>query len=215
MLAKGLTNVFSTNTYNKFSKTRVKTLNPRILLLYLFVAALPFIHHAPFTIAQRGVHYDWLLSAGLIFIVIVQILVGKRKVKINCIGYTILLFNCAAILSFLNLLDADRSQIVDFATVELQILLVTSLFFAISNLQIRWHQVRQLLKMWVLIAFIASVYGIYQVFAIKFALPLLALPTMIKGLPFGMSGTYPRPSSFLMEPSYFAGYLIPPILSKF
>lgn len=186
-----------------------------LILLALFIFSIPF-----FSIYRKEgiIRPDWIAGGLLIVVFILRFLI-KPRLGAGSTGYWVLALNFAAVLSALNLIDASIDQRQEFLTAWLQLIFASLLFFAIASMKIYRHHLRILLKLWIVLAFVISAYGIYQAFARNLGWPLAYVPLLnptdlspsqlSSGLGFG---GYIRPSSILREPSYLGMYLVPPLM---
>ena len=181
-----------------------------IWLLYLLIISIPFAHFPLIEVwGHAFLRLDWLF-AGLLIVVFVLKLVKRKRLKINQIGLAILLFDFFAFLSLFNIIFVpDMSRLIDFMTTWMQLVLVTSMFFAISNMELNQRQIKKIFQLWLAVALLIALYGIYQAFARNLDLPGAYIITA----PYKhMVGYYVRPSSVFQEPSYLGSYLLSPML---
>jgi len=187
----------------------------KIFLLYFLIVSLPFFSFPPFTVTIGDTtifRLDWAIAGLLIIVFLLDLCLGRQKIKKNGIGNAVLVLNAVAILTLSNLFNSDSSHLYDFLTLGFLLVFMTLLFFTISSLEITKSQVRNVLKFWIITAFFISWYGIYQMFARNFGLPGGYIGGLTHGYgPSGFAG-YIRPSSFFGEASWLGNYLIVPIL---
>ncbi|MFC2165105.1 O-antigen ligase family protein [Acidobacteriota bacterium] len=192
-----------------------------LFLVYLLILVFPLDIWAVFTIGGRGVKLFWIVGLLLIFVFVVNVCLGRQRVKITLPGKAIIIFNIVALLSIVKLITVSAStlQWLDFLSEWLQLVLYTLLFFVITSLSWTRSHVITLLKLWVSVAVVLSLYGIYQIFARFLDLPLAYLPFANPSLDGGLFtrsgppiGAFYRISSVFIEPAYFAGYLLSPLL---
>lgn len=186
---------------------------PASWLLYALLLALPL-----FSVEPKLLKPDWWIGALLIlrfgFAAIL-----KGKVRLDSIGKAALGLNVAVLLSVLvNFWSWEGRNWAEFGTLWLQLVFATLLYLAMANLEISLTQLSSLLRFWISVAVIVSVYGLYQVPARNFGWPLAYIynlhgePT-VWSLQWGLGfAGYIRPSSFLREPTYLSNYLLPPML---
>jgi O-antigen ligase len=197
---------------------RISMPSLRVLLLYVFVVSIPFYGFSLYNIGERGfLRPDWLIGGLLVITFLFWTLIHRERIKINRTGKAILLLNIAAIVSTVSYFNKKEIYLLEFLTLWLQLIFMTLLFFSITNMGLTTRNLKTVFKLWIFIAFIVSIYGIYQVFARNLDLPLaylpLSNPSIAEG---GMKGDtfggYVRPSSILREPTFLSAYLISPIL---
>jgi len=189
-------------------------------LLYLIILFVPFDIFAVFSFKNRGVKPVWFFGLLFIFIFFCEVCIRKQNFRVNLTGKSILLFNVIAVITLINLIGAPTYRFIDFGTLWLRLIWATLLFFSITNLNLTDKQLKKVLKIWITLAFIISLYGIYQFFARSFGLPLAYLPILNpslveEGSAFqraGLFGSYVRPSSVFAEPGFFGYYLLSPII---
>ena len=193
-------------------KTRPR-ITASVILLALFSVSLPF-----FSIWAKGglIRPDWIVGGLLIVSFLFGVLLRPR-IAINRVGWWVLILNLVAVISFVNLFNAGPSQMQEFATIWVQLLFGSVLFFAISNVKVSMPRLQIITKVWVLSAFLVATYGIYQAFARNMDLPFayvpLLNPSSSSQLSWGLGfAEYVRPSSIMSEPSYLGNYLIAPFL---
>ena len=144
-----------------------------------------------------------------------RVLSAKGRFKVNNALWAVVAFNIACLLSIVNLLDKDIANLVEFSTVWLQLVFVSLLFLSLANLRINSGQLFKILQVWLLVAFLVSLYTIYQTFARNFDLPFAYLKLNDPLRPWQGAGVfrgYIRPSSTFAEPTYLGTYLLGPIL---
>ena len=179
--------------------------------LYMLVIAFPF-----FSVEPRILRPDWWAGTLLILIFSFVILL-RGKIKIDLIGKMALGFHGAVLLSLAaNFWDWDWLQLKEFFTFWIQLVFATLLYFALANTIPYSKQLRYVFQLWIGVAFIVALYGLYQVLARNFEWPLAYLPYLHpepERLPSGLAfAGYVRPSSFLREPTYLGMYLLGPTL---
>jgi len=190
------------------------------LLLSLFAASLPFYGYSLLNLNSFIVFRpDWLFGGLLASAVLPYTLIFKNSIKINLVGKLIILFNCTLfIISVVKILVQDYINLVEASTLWLQLILVSLIYFAITNSNISWNQLKIVLKIWIACAFIVAIYGIYQALARNLDLPLayinLTNPLMSTSITQAgnHTGNYLRPSSFLAEPAWLGAYLTSPLI---
>jgi hypothetical protein len=170
-----------------------------------------------FTVMQRGIKPVWV--AGTLFIASIAGLwfVQKRPVRFTSVAIALLLFNAAALISALNLVDTGLSQWMDYVTVWVQLVFSTFLVLGASQLSTSDRQVRFLIHIWLGLAFLLSLYALYQVLARPLGWPFGYLPILnpsmagdyIRG---GRFGNFIRPSSVYAEPGFFGEFLLSPLI---
>jgi len=182
-------------------------------LLYLFLLSFTF-----FSIKPKIFRPDWWIGGALIVVFAFSVL-ARGRFLLDPIGYSVLWFNVVVILSTaINFWNWEAAQWSEFLTVWLQLVFDTLLYFALANLNLSAPQMRFLLRLWIGIAVVVALYGLYQALARNLDLPLAYLPYLHsipteKQLQAGLGyGGYVRPSSFLREPTYLGMYLLAPLL---
>jgi len=182
-------------------------------LLYVLVLSFPF-----FSIEPKIFRPDWWIGGALIAVFALNVLTGGR-VRIDPIGYSVLGFNAAVILSTaVNFWSWEAAQWVEFLTLWLQLVFATLLYFALANLKLSVPQMRLLLKLWTGTAVVVAIYALYQALARKVGLPFAYVPYLhSEPSPWALEGGlglagYVRPSSVLREPAYLGAYLLAPLL---
>jgi len=177
--------------------------------LYVLAVSIP-LFGITFSIgANSSLHLSWMCIILFVSLVVVALLLGQQTLKLDSVGKAVLFLNVTATFSIVNLFNTDYQHFYDFCTTWLQLILVSLMFFCISSLEIKISQVKQLFKLWVLIATLISLYAIYQAAARNLGLPLAYLPFAEAA---GTFGEYTRPSSIFAEPSYLGSYLLAPLL---
>lgn len=181
-------------------------------LLYLLLLAFPF-----FSIEPKIFRPDWWIGGAFIVVFVFNVL-ARGRFRLDPIGYAVLGFNAAVLLStVVNFWGWKDAQWSEFLTLWLQLLFATMLYFALANVRLSAPQLRSLLKFWVGVAVVVALYGLYQALARNLNWPLAYLPCLHSeptpwqlkwGL--GFAG-YVRPSSVLREPTYLGTYLLAPL----
>jgi len=193
------------------------------LLLRLVVVTIPFFGISFLNIGERGIlRPDWLAVGLLVLLFALRVAVVRSKVVISRIGAAAIFLNYVVILSAVNLFNGSQEQVIDFLSKYLQLVIATLMFLAISSLRTKLADLANLLRVWIGLAAAIALYGIYQAVVINLGLPVLFLPitnaTYLSGgeiltAPLILRyGNYARPSSVFIEPSYFASYLLAPLL---
>jgi len=201
---------------NNAGKTSKGQLSVDALLLCLLILSLPFYDFSLFSIGTSTILRTTFIAGGLLIIVFfLRVLSTKGRFKVNKALWAVVAFNIACLLSIINLLGKDITHLVEFSTVWLQLAFVSLLFFSLANLRINSGQLFKVLQVWLLVAFLVSLYTIYQTFARNFDLPFAYLKLNDPLRPWqgaGVFGGYVRPSSTFAEPTYLGTYLLGPIL---
>jgi len=182
-------------------------------LLYFLLLSFPF-----FSIEPKIFRPDWWIGGALIVVFVFNVL-AQGRFRLDRIGYAVLGFNAAVLLSTaVNFWGWKAAQWSEFLTLWLQLLFATLLYLALANLKFSAPQLRSLLKFWVGVAVVVALYGLYQALARNLNWPLAYLPCLhFKPTPWqlkwglGFAG-YVRPSSVLREPTYLGTYLLAPLL---
>lgn len=183
-------------------------------LLYLLLLSFPF-----FSIKPEIFRPDWWTGGALIVVFAFSVL-ARGRFRIDPIGYAVLGFNAAVLLStVVNFWSWEATQWSEFFTLWLQLVFVTLLYLALANLKLSNPQLRSLVRFWIGVAVVVALYGLYQTLARNLGGPLAYLPylhpepTLSKVLKWKLIfAGYIRPSSVLREPTYLANYLLAPLL---
>ncbi len=186
------------------------------IFIHLTILSLPFDIWAVATVAGRGIKPVWAVGTLFIVVVLVNLCMGRLKLKATLTGAALLIFNAIALLSLVNLINTSTSHLVDFGTVWVQLAFGTLLFFTVTSLNLSRRQFRRVLQVWIGLAFVLSLYALYQVLARPFDWPFGYLPLLNPsmdrgGMGGGSFGPFVRPSSVFAEPSFFGSYLISPL----
>ncbi|HEB02159.1 MAG TPA: O-antigen ligase domain-containing protein, partial [Nitrospirae bacterium] len=193
------------------------------LLLYamcVFVASLPFYGYSFLNVAGRGLlRPDWMGVVLVIAVFGLRFLLNAETVRVGRLGFAVLAFNAVALLSITPPLLEGAPSLADFFSKYAQVLMLSVFFFCFSSARLEPTSLKRIARVWILVAVVVAVYGIYQSFARNLDLPFaynsITNPTM--GMEQGIAstgskaGSYARPSSFFSEPSYLASYLLGPI----
>jgi len=182
-------------------------------LLYLLILSFPF-----FSVKPKIFRPDWWIGGALIVLFAFSVL-ARGRLRLDPIGYAVLGFNAAVLLSTaVNFWSWEAAQWSEFLTLWLQLVFATLLYLALANLKLSVPRLRFLLRLWIGVAVMVALYGLYQALARNLDLPLAYLPYLHsvpteKQLQAGLGyGGYVRPSSFLREPTYLGMYLLAPLL---
>jgi hypothetical protein len=203
----------STLTAISMTKTRSSRIPIARVLLYLLVLSFPF-----FSVEPKIFRPDWWIGGALIVVFAFSVL-ARGRFRLDPIGHAVLWFNAAVLLSTaVNFWSWEAAQWVEFLTLWLQLIFATLLYFALSNLKLSIPEMRFLLKLWIGIAVMVALYGLYQALARNLDLPFAYVPHLHPELSpsqlewgLGFAG-YMRPSSVLREPTYLGNYLLGPLL---
>jgi hypothetical protein len=203
----------STLTAISTAKTRSSRIPIARGLLYLLVLSFPF-----FSVEPKIFRPDWWIGGALIVVFAFSVL-ARGRFRLDPIGHAVLWFNAAVLLSTaVNFWSWEAAQWVEFLTLWLQLIFATLLYFALSNLKLSIPEMRFLLKLWIGIAVMVALYGLYQALARNLDLPFAYVPHLHPELSpsqlewgLGFAG-YVRPSSVLREPTYLSNYLLAPLL---
>lgn len=178
-------------------------------LLYLLILAFPF-----FSIEPKITRPDWWVGALLILVFGLSVLL-RGRLRLDPIGRAALWLHVAVLLSvFVNFWSWQGLQWREFCTLWIQLVFATLLYFALANLKISPEGIRSVFRLWIGVAVIVALYGLYQVLARNFGWPFAYLPYLHPSperLPSGLAfAGYVRPSSLLREPTYLGMYLLGP-----
>lgn len=179
-------------------------------LLYLLVLSFPF-----FSIEPEIFRPDWWVATLLILAFVASVLL-KGRFRLDSIGKAALGLHVAVLLSVaVNFWGWEGPQWTEFTTLWAQLVFATLLYLALANLKLSQWELRSLLRLWVFVASVVALYGLYQALARNLGWSLAYLPYLHPdpdSLPSGLAyGGYVRPSSFLREPTYLGMYLLPPL----
>ena len=187
-----------------------------INLLFLYIFSLPFFGFSLLNVGERGVvRLDWLIGLLIIALFCLESLAGRLPFVSSTASPWMLLYLFSSILSAISILGSTQiGQFVDFSTKWLQIMMVTPLFFVISSLPMGKAELRNCIRLWVMLAFGIAAHSLYQLIGQIFDLPLtsfvLTNPTIAQG---GQSARtlfgYIQPTSIFREPSYLGAFLAP------
>lgn len=181
-------------------------------LLYLLILAFPF-----FSVQPKIFRPDWWVGGALILAFGFEVLL-RGRFRLDTIGKAVLGLHVAVLLSLaMNFWGWGRAQWGEFLTLWAQLVFATLLYLALSNLKLSTSQLRFLLRLWIGVAVVVALYGLYQALARNLDLPLAYLPLYPKptewSLQVGLGyGGYIRPSSFFSEPTYQGTYLLAPLV---
>ena len=189
-----------------------------LLLLYLTILSLPFDIWAISTLpGGRGIKPIWGAGILLILVYTFGLLSGHQKLRITRTMKGVFLFNVCALFSAINLFNSSHLRIIDFMTLWLRLIFLTFLFFTITSLDLTVYRFRRIVQIWVGLAFVLSLYAVYQIFARNLNLPLAVLPVTNPSIGEGLTtlayrGYIARPASVFAEPSFFGTYLLSPLI---
>ncbi len=187
-----------------------------LVWLYLMILALPFYGFSFLNWGIRGVlRPDWIF-AGLLVLSFVMSMIKGRSVRLGNVHYFVMFLNLAAILSYLGMAKSDDERTTSYLTLYGQILFMSVVFLAISNLEMEDRHLRSLIRLWIGIAVVVAGYSLYEVFAVNMSLP--TLPFYFTNPSIKAIGTeaailsYKRSASFLAEPGYLGAVITGPLI---
>jgi O-antigen ligase len=186
-------------------------------LLSVFAMSIPFYGFSFFNYKEVAIgRPDWVIGGLLVLVFLIGCLQGQLKLRRHRLAVCVLAFNVIAVTSILGLSHVQGDYFREYLTYAGQILLMSLMFFAVSQAPVSDRQLSVVVKVWALTACLVSVYGIYQVFARNLGLPLayltLSNPSVAQGgMRAGTFGEYTRVSSILREPAYLGAYLMGPM----
>lgn len=191
--------------------------SPHLLIwaVHLFIISLPFQGFSILNVADRGVApVSWLAALLMSCVFILQ---RSGSVRLGRSGSYAILFVYTALLGIFSLLDASQSQLIDFATKAIQLLFSFAIFMILSSLPFTEKELRAAVRVWVITAFVVSLYGIYQLFARIYDLPLARMELTNPSIALDRNEAryiegYYQVESVLSEPSYLGAYLLGPIV---
>ncbi len=208
---------------------------PRSLLwlCYLYVASLPFFGFSLFNWNWEGrgiARPDWLLGATLVVVFGFNLLTHRIHLRHSPANQFVVFYIFSGLLSAINLFNATNAQLIDFGTKAAQLLLVTAVFFVISSLPVSEQELKNVVRVWFLVASMVAAYALYQLCARLYGWPFAYLTptanptgrqsgrafafTVLGGpVALGRVGTlasfqYAQVSSFFREPTYLGSYLL-------
>jgi len=183
-----------------------------VALFFLILSLIPFYSFTSIDIKGKALDPSWIFAVILLFLFFAELTTKKKKLFLNKIGLAIVALNITAVFSLVGLLTYySANSIADFLTTYVQILLALLFYLAATNLDIQWQQIFRLFKVWILIALLIAIYGIYQFPALAFCLPFAKFGWSRTGAVFGAYGLA-RSTSIFPEPLALGGYLLGPIL---
>jgi len=208
------------STIEKEQESNVTNQTSRFLLwlFYLYIISIPLKGYSLLNLGERGLaRPDWLMIGAMLGLFALNFATGRLQLRHSPVNKFVVFSIYTGLLSVINLFNASNDQFVDFGTKAAQLLLVVPVFFVISSLPAGEKELHTSLRIWICIAFVASVYAVYQLFARIYGWPFayveMTNPSVAYG---GMSARvydgYADVSSFLREPSYLGAYIIGPIL---
>ena len=187
---------------------------------YACLITAPFFGFTLLNATGRGIlRIDWIAAVLFVGIAFACFLLGCLAIRRSPVNLPVWLFAYSAVFSILGMLTQTVSldQLIDFSTKAAQLFLALPFFFAISSLKISELGLKRILRLWVAMAVIASIFAIYQVFAIPFHWPLAQLSYNNLSVTYqgGEARTiqgFGQVSSFFREPSYLGAYLLPTLI---
>jgi hypothetical protein len=203
-------------------EANAKSRAPRLMLwlFYFYLVASPFFGFSLANLAERGLaRIDWIIAGGMIGVFTLGFFSNRYQILPSPVNGFAIFFVYTGLFGVLYLFKANVSdpQFIDFGTKGAQLLLSVAFFFAVSSIEMGEKGLRSCLRLWVLVAFVLSLYAIYQVFARYFNWPFafveLTNPSVATGggearVIYG----YTQVASVFREPSYLGAYLLGPIV---
>ncbi len=184
----------------------------------MYPATLPLYGFSVLNVGERGVgRPDWIVGGALVVGCAAWVALGGLRPRRSEANLPVFLFAVTGVLSAASLWNAGGDQWVDYATKGIQLALVVAVLWAFALLPLTEDDLRRLIRVWVVTAFLVAVYGLYQLAARTFGWPLAYLemtnPTIAQG---GQTARtifgYVQFSSVLREPSYLSSYLGGPLV---
>lgn len=132
----------------------------------------------------------------------------RHRIRLDQLDLAILAFLSVMVVRFI--LDLfGPYPMAQSLTITAQLILAVAFFYALASLPIDRSRLLVLLRFWILVILVLTVYGFYQTFARNFGLPLAnitigAFHTVDANL-FG----FQRPTSLFQEPTQFSAFVLP------
>jgi hypothetical protein len=173
-----------------------------------------------FNVGARGLlRIDWVTAMLVVGIFLLSLLAGKAHLRRSLINILALVFAYSALFSILSLLHPHTylAQFVDFGTKGAQFFISLVFFFSVSNLGLQKSEAVTMVRLWLGITLLLSLYALYQVparvYGWDFANFALTNPSVAAGggearVIYG----FPQVNSIFREPSYLGAYLLAPTL---
>ena len=184
-------------------------------ILPYFYLSLPFFGFSVFSVGQRGLRIDWVISIVFVISMTGQVLLGKMK-RINIdsvsISFFVLLFFVSLSIQS-PLLSRNPQNITDFFTTYSQFLLGAMLFIFAYNLSLPHNDLKLILKCILVISGLISVFAILQLMLSYFGYDL-KLPFTNPGRAAQHSGyenatgRFLRATGTFSEPRQLGAYLL-------
>lgn len=186
-------------------------------LLYVLILALPFEGFSIMILGGKGVRPDWAIAILLAFFFFLESCMRKRTIMRSRSLLLLALLNLAVLFSVVTplALPSSTGSLSEFLSTWVQLILVSVLFVCVLNLRATRAVVLRSVRLLIGIALLCSVYGIYQVFAHIYDLPLATITLTYPGMTMhggSAYGIFERATSFFAEPKYFGTFLIPPMV---
>lgn len=169
----------------------------------LYFIGLVLHSYPPLLIVSSGtriVRPDWLLMLPLLGYIVYE---SDLRFRLDSSAVLALLFAGTFTLSFVFNPVRDASQ---FVTLFPQLLLAIALFVAFQNLGLDRRLFRAILRFWISVLVLISVYTVYQTAAVNLGLPISGLYPAY-GPDWASFGEYSRPVAVFSEPSFMAAFL--------
>jgi|GEM_PF-6249738 len=188
------------------------------VVLVLFVLALPFHTYRFLQVGGSGlIRLDWLAGGLLCALVVIDLILSARTIRLGYVGSGILALCGIFLLSLTGLVMSYLSDLLRFMLFFIQVLVQILVVLAILNIADSRAALRILLKTWFFLAVGISLYALYQTLARNYGLPLAYLPVLNPGIDKiwqsgGTFGLFTRPSSVFAEPSFLGSFLLGPLL---
>jgi len=190
-------------------------------IIYILIISLPFYGYSFLNVEIRGIRFDWTIIAVLFFLFICSSAIHKVKIVKNSLFFWLLLFNIAlAASSICPLYSGNSMRIVDYLTTWSQYVVCSTMFFIFLNIRLSIHDLQNILKLYLFMALVVSVFGIIQFVGSYFGVDLYPRFTNIGEAPPHSSyehllGPFKRPTSFFNEPRIFGNFLVTPFIVSF
>ena len=189
------------------------------LLVLIYVITQPFFGFSLMNIEGRGVaRLDWvgifLLASGFA----VSLYFGRSHFRYSPVNKFVWIFIGTVFLSLLSMFNASTAQFIDFGTKGFALFACLVAYFTISSISMDDRRIKLLLRVWFILTFLISIYGLYQLFARSMGWPFAELalsnPTIAShGVQTyrSLSG-FSEISSVFKEPGWLGDYLLKAII---
>lgn len=202
--------------YRNTKKFSISIIFLRLLQIYVF--ALPLYSISFFNLQGMGIlRPDWIAASFIAGgFVAIELFWNKRYKFIIPIPLIFLIFSI--LLNLFNFFKNPDYRILDYSTSSFQAFLAILISIIIINIRIKWKHLIRLVKSWLVLATVHSIYAIYQALARildwKYAWPEISNPSY-EGQVVRAREVIPgffTPSGIFPEPAFLARYLLPPLV---